>query len=61
MVDEVEELVRVRVGVRARMRVRVRVRVRFVFFSLGFSVSEYIHAAFFSMWCVCVREKRRES
>ena len=35
--------------------VRVRVRVRFAFCSLGFSFTEYIHAASFSMWCMVER------
>ena len=34
------------------VRVRVGVRVRFAFCSLGFSFTEYIHVASFSMWCV---------
>ena len=34
-----------------RVKCRVRVRVRFAFCSFGFSSTEYIHAASFSMWC----------
>ena len=38
------------------MFVRVRVRVRFAFCTIGSSFTEYIHAASFSTWRVCVRE-----
>ena len=41
--------VRGRVRVRVRVRMRFRVRVRFAFCILGFSFTEYIHAASFSM------------
>ena len=47
------------VMVRVKVMVMVRVRVRFAFcrlgFSLTFSLTEYIHAAFFTMWYVCDR------
>ena len=41
----------IRAGVRVRDGVRVRVRLRFAFCSFGFSFTEYIHTASFSMWC----------
>ena len=40
-----------------KFRLRVRVRVRFAFFVLGFSFTEYMHAASFGMWCESVRER----
>ena len=51
--DDVEEL---KFAVAGREAVQhaeeIRVRVRFAFCSFGFSFTEYIHAASFSMWCV---------
>ena len=45
---------RVRVRARGRAVGRGRVGVGFAFCSLGFSFTEFIHAASVSIWCVCV-------